>query len=161
MSKISIEEMRKIQKFIPYNNWSVPYTNCIAYALGCPIADPKMETWLDLLSGDAENKLYQILTDLGLTPRRIQNTSELRDGEYGIVLYNYFYTEYRSFFGCDWTEKIEECHLVRIELDGTWTHKFGWDYEPSVTTPQEIHDIILHDDGEDVSPSCFFAIRKP
>lgn len=161
MSKISIEEMRKIQKFIPYNKWSVPDTNCIAYAIGCPISDPKKETWNDLLEGDPENKLHSILTLLGLNPRKIRDASELRDGEYGIVLYNYFYKEHHYFCGCDWTEKVEECHLVRIELDGTWTHKFGWDYEPSVTTPKEIHDIILHDDGEDVSPSCFFAIRKP
>ena len=161
MSKISIEEMRDAQEFISYNKWSVPYTNCIAYALGCPISDPKRETWNDLLSGNPEKKLYDILMILELNPRRIHDTSELRNDEYGIVLYNYFYKEHRSFCGCEWTEDVEECHLVRVELDGTWTHKFGWDYEPSVTTPQEIHDIILCDDGEDVSPSCFFAIRKP
>lgn len=162
MSTISIAEMRKIQSFIPYDQWPNQFhTNCIAYALGLPIDDPKMELFNHLLIGNAEEKLKMIFEELHFEYRKICDASELKDGEYGIVLYHYFYEERRNEFGCRWTEHLEENHLVRIEPDRTWTHKFGWNYDTSVTDPQEIHDIILHDDHVDVQPTAYFAVRKP
>ena len=94
-----------------------------------------------------------LLHELGLQYRRIKSPSEIKENEYGIVLYHYFY-EVNYFFD-------EEIHLARIEKDGTWTHKFGWDYDASITNPQEIHDTILEDDNVDVTPEAYFAVRKP
>ena len=163
MSTITIEKMRKVQEFIPWDKWNNRLnTNCIAYALGLPIDDPKKETFGTIISGGSPiEKLEKLFDDLSLCHRRITSESEIKENEYGIVLYHYFYKEERNFFGCTWYQDEEETHLVRIEQDGTWTHKFGWDYDTSVTNPQEIHDVILEEDMVDVSPTAFFAVRKP
>lgn len=162
MSTITLAKMREIQEFIPYDKWpNHLHTNCIAYALGLPIDDPYMEIFNYMLIDKPVDKLTKILEGLDLDYRIISNPSELRNDELCIVLYHYYYEKLRSLFGCSWTEHLEETHLARIELDGTWTHKFGWDYDPSITSPEEIHDIILQDDHVDVQPTAYFAIRKP
>jgi len=162
MSKTTIEDMRNTQEFISWDKWpNELQTNCIAYALGLPIDDPKYENFVHMLTEDPIGKLEEILTSLRLCYRQVSSEAKIEDNEYGIVLYHYFYESIRNAFGCKWTEKVEEVHLVRIELDGTWTHKFGWGYDASITTPKEIHDTILRDDGVEVSPTAFFAVRKP
>lgn len=157
-----ISEMRRVQKFIPWDKWDNSLsTNCVAYALGLPINDPQMEIWGTILIDSPIEKLEKLFNDLNLCHRRINSESEIKENEYGIVLYHYFYKEEMHFCGCHWSEDLEENHLVRIEPDGTWTHKFGWDYDASMTNSKEIHDVILNDDKVEVSPTAFFAIRKP
>lgn len=165
MSKELIANMRKI---IEESSWPLTYdkwpnnltTNCISYALGLPIDDPEKEIFNDILSDNPIEKLENLFNILGLLHRRIESESEIKENEYGIVLYHYFYKEERNFCGCRWSEDMEEIHLVRIH-NGTWTHKFGWYYDTSVTTPKQIHDIIFKNDNVEVIPTAFFAIRKP
>lgn len=160
---------KDMQEMIASPTWPLSYdkwpnelnTNCIAYALGLPIDDPNIEIFNGILSDTPIEKLENLFNHLGLNHRRVSSQAEIKENEYGIVLYHYFYDEAMNCFGCKWTEKREETHLVRIELDGTWTHKFGWGYYPSITTPEEIHDTILHNDQVEVTPTAFFAIRKP
>lgn len=162
MSMTTIEEMRNVQEFIPWDKWPKGIqTNCIAYALGLPIDDPKCVFFGRLLSEDPITKLIDTFDSLGLCYRQITSEAEIKENEYGIVLYHYFYKTIRKCFGCEWSEETEEIHLARIELDGTWTHKFGWNYDASTTTPEEIHGTILQYDNVDVSPTAFFAVRKP
>ncbi len=162
MSAIKAKKLRAVQKFIPYDEWPNHLnTNCIAYALGLPIDDPKKETFTSILCGNPIEKMYVLLDELELQYRRIKSPSEIKENEYGIVLYHYFY-KVKYFFGGEWySDDSEEIHLARIEQDGTWTHKFGWDYDASITNPQEIHDTILEDDNVDVTPEAYFAVRKP
>lgn len=161
MPQINLLEMRKVQEFKPYHMWDNNLsTNCIAYAIGLQIDDPKREFFREILLGSPIQKLEQIFSVLGFEHRRISSPSEIKEDEYGIVLYHYFYKEKKRAFGMEWEEDAEETHLVRIELDGTWTHKFGWDYDASITTPEEIHDTILEEDKLEVQPTAYFAIRK-
>lgn len=158
----TIEELRECQKFIPWDEWpNCIHSNCIGFALGLPFDDPKYEFFGHLLKETPITKLEQLLNSLGLTYRRVCGVRELKKNEYGIVLYHYNYTAKRYFCGCTVPYEAEEIHLARIELDGTWTHKFGWDYAASITTPEEIHDIILRDDDVDVSPVAMFAVKRP
>ena len=153
------DELRKVQGFIPYNLWPNEInTNCIAYALGLPLDDPRKETFSNLLGDNPIESLEEILKFFGFNPVRVESVSDIPKGSYGFVLYHYTYKEEKSFFGCSWTEDTSETHLVRIEPDGIWTHKFGWGYNTSTTTPEEIHDVILNDDKVDVSPIAFFHI---
>ena len=162
MSTTTIEELRNSQEFIPWNEWpNQLHTNCISYALGLPIDDPKFELFGNLLNGAPIDNLKTVFASLGLCWRQVASEDELETNEYGIVLYHYYFQVSRKFFGCEWLEEAEEIHLARIQPDGTWTHKFGWNYDASITTPEEIQDIILRDDGEVVFPAAFFAIRKP
>lgn len=156
-----IEKLREIQNFTPYAEWdNTINTNCIAYALGLMVDDPKHVVFGPLLCGTPIENLQTVFEQLGFTYRRINTPSDLENGEYGIVLYHYFYEGTVRRFGFDCQVTFEETHLARIEPDGTWTHKFGWDYPSSVTTPEEIHKVILEDDNVDVSPTAFFAVRK-
>lgn len=155
-----IAEMRKVQEFIPWDKWpNHLHTNCIAFALGLPIDDPKREIFREILSESPIEKLEKLFANLGFEHRRISSSNEIKNDEYGIVLYHYFYEEEMQQFGCRWAKTQEEIHLVRIE-NGIWFHKFGWDYDTSVTNLQEIHDVIFEYDNVDVSPTAYFAVRK-
>lgn len=159
---ITITEMREKQNFIPWDEWdNTLNTNCIAYALGLQIDDPKKEIFRTVLLKEPISNLEKIFKDLGFIYRRINSETELRSGEYGIVLYHYFYEDLVKLGDCIFTHNCEETHLVRIEPDGIWTHKFGWDYPTSQTNQVEIHDIILEYDNVDVKPTAYFAVRKP
>ena len=166
MSLYSIEELRRVQKFIHWDEWPLQGsdTNCIAYALGLPLSDPRKKFFSSLVS--SEQGLIRVMTDLGLSFRKISNPKDKANQEVVIVLYDYYYPEIhreRDYEGIVHTwktgKRCHETHLARIELDGTWTHKFGWDYETSVTSSREIHDVILRDDQVDVHPSAFYAVQ--
>lgn len=158
----TIEELRRMQAFIPWDEWpNVLRTNSLSFALGLPFDDPKSEFFEHLLDKKPVTKLETLLNSLGFAYRRICNMKELKKNEYGFVLYHYTFKTKRHFRCYAVPYKTEKIHLARIELDGTWTHKFGWDCDASITTPEEIHDIILRDDGVDVSPVAMLAVKRP
>ena len=173
MTKEKIAKLRTlltIQDFIPWNKWNNSLkSNCIAYALGFQL-DDKNGFFNYLFSDDDPIiDLREILKIMNFPFRELSSSNEKEEDEIVIVLYHYIYDE--MITGYDYEHlpysyptgrKIHEVHLARIEKDGTWTHKHGWDYPTSITSSKEITSTIEKEDGvKNVVPSAFFAIRKP
>jgi len=162
MSTITTKEMRKVQKFISWDEWPKELektTRCLHYALGIPVADPSNVLIKKILNGDLLENIEKIFQELEFKYHKISSTKDLKDSEYGIVIYDYLYKEYKNVFGCKWYEDTREVHFVRIE-SGIWTHKPGT-YPTSITSIGNIRSNILEMDKVEVFPTAYFAIQKP
>lgn len=169
MSKDFFAEMRKDVK---EGNWLLPFDelsnkignnyNCFQGAYGITRCNfDFFNNYFDDLDHhiDVIEKLERFHRELGIPFRKVSSPTERESDEYVIVLYDYDDYEYDAFQGCQMRK--HRFHFVRIEHDGNCAHKFGWYYPPCITTPEEIHDIILREDGKDVVPTAYYAIRKP
>ena len=128
--------------------------NCWGFALdGMKIPSLQELSWYSNLD-TLDTEIFAFLNDIGLNPRKISTASEKAPSEMVFLFYIF------SYFDVNVEDFRSECHVARIEYDGTVVEKAGPDAEPVVTSLEEIQQRLLNQDKVLVNPISF-AVQKP
>lgn len=148
--------------FLEWDQWPEELlweTKCLHYACGLAFADTYNELIEKICSGDLFNNLEQLFKELGFCYRRIKSQAEIKECEYGIVVYDYLYSNLRLKEGKLYRISRREVHFARIK-NGIWSHKCGAT-PPCLTSKEDIRKSILQDDRVEVEPAAYYAIHLP
>lgn len=140
MPKISVETLKNKIQIYPDSWFHMFSTNCYAYALGLDIKVKTIKQYAynpGVISGRyhlvQRTFLYDELVDcvekdfqtLNISYRKINPEDSITANEWKIAIFSRFYA---YEFGSEW---LSDFHFVRSNLDGTWSHKFGWHHFPT------------------------------
>lgn len=132
--------------------------NCWGFALdGLKIPALRRRTWYSSNDG-LEDEIFDFLQCVDLNPRKISSAEEKSSEEMVFLFYVYSY----SYFNVA-TEDFgtrSECHVARIECDGTVVEKASSSATPVITSVEGITNRIFDQDNVLVEP-ILFAVRKP
>lgn len=103
---------------------------------------------------ELENEIFGFLEKIGLTPRKLSKPEEKSSNEMVFLFYIFTYFDIRieDFRG--------ECHVSRIECDGTVVEKADATEEPVITSLEEIKQRLFNERKVSVDP-ILIAVRKP
>lgn len=103
---------------------------------------------------DLDKKIFDFLQAVGLNPRKLSSVSEKSCDEIVFLFYIFTYFDVYSedFRG--------ECHVARIELDGTVVEKADNSEEPIVTSLEGIQERLYKERKKTITP-ILIAVRKP
>lgn len=132
--------------------------NCWGFALdGLKIESLQKRTWFSDNDG-LDKEIFDSLESTGLKPRRI-SSSEEKSPEEMVFLFYIFEYDYFNVATEDFGTR-SECHVARIELDGTVVEKSDATEEPVITSLEGIKQRLFKENGVQVTP-VMFAVRKP
>ena len=132
--------------------------NCWGFALdGLEIPTLQRRTWYSINTGLAE-EIFEFLQSVGLNPRKI-SVQEEKSSEEMVFLFYIFEYEYSNMAREIW-ETRSECHVARIELDGTVVEKADSSEEPVITSLEGIKQRLFNEHNVSVTP-IMLAVRKP
>lgn len=133
-------------------------SNCWGFALdGLKIPDLQRRTWYSSNDG-LEDKIFDFLQSIGLNPRKIFKEEEKAPEEFVFLFYIFEY-KYSNIAQEIW-ETRSECHMARIELDGTVVEKADDSEKPVITSLEGIKQRLLEEFGLEVNP-ILIAVKKP
>lgn len=160
------EAIENAKKLVSTNEWprsihNFPKgsnLNCWGFALdNLKIPSLQKITYFSELKG-LNNEIFDFLQSIGLKPRKISAIEEKHPEEMVFLFYIFKY----EFFNAR-TEDYgtrSECHVARIETDGTVVEKADSTKEPIITSLSEIKQRIFNENGVNVEP-IMIAVRKP
>lgn len=132
--------------------------NCWGFALdGMKIPVLQKRTYYSE-NNDLDEKLFSFFENVGLNPRKLSSATEKKSNEMVFLFYIYEY-EYFNMRTEDYGSRTE-CHVARIELDGTVIEKASSKAEPVITSLERIEQRLFNQDNVVVKP-IMFAVRKP
>ena len=128
--------------------------NCWGFALdGMKIPDLQSLHYHSDFNG-LDKKIFDFLQAVGLNPRKLSSVSEKSSGEMVFLFYIFTYFDVYSedFRG--------ECHVARIELDGTVVEKADSSEEPIVTSLEGIQERLYKERKKTITP-ILIAVQNP
>lgn len=132
--------------------------NCWGFALDC-MKIPALQniTWHSNLT-ELDVKIFEFLENVGLNPRKL-SIAEEKTPEEMVFLFYIFEYDYFNVATEDYGTR-SECHVARIELDGTIIEKADATEEPVITSLEEIKQRLFNEHKILVDPTMI-AVRKP
>lgn len=109
--------------------------NCLGYALGIVNADSISEVHertFELEKPDPVKCFLKKLHDLGFVAKEIPCSDFPQQKNQSIIACWGLFPYLDKCFG--FTSYVYDFHVARRELDGSWTHKQGWDCPPEPIT---------------------------
>lgn len=149
----TIEWPRSIQDFPKGST-----LNCWGFALdNLKVPSLQKFTYYSDLNG-LDKEVFDFLQDIGLKPRKIYIPEE-KSPEEMVFLFYIFEYHYFNMVKEDYGTR-SECHVARIETDGTVVEKADATEEPIITSLSEIKQRLFNENGVNVDP-IMIAVRKP
>lgn len=160
------EAIENAKKLVSTNEWPRSIKNfpkgsnlnCWGFALdNLKIPSLQKITYYSDLKG-LDNEIFDFIQAIGLKPRRIAVPEEKTPEEMVFLFYifeYYFFNIAKEEYGTR-----SECHVARIDPDGTVVEKADGTEEPVITSLSKIKQRLFNEKNVNVDP-IMIAVRKP